>query len=99
MATKIRLWRGPCDGRVLTRDYASSTILVRYRKKHKRGSDAWYKDMQEGISYAHLDPKGEIILPDNMQAVYHKTGYQHPDGSIFYEWDGSKAKRYPSSIF
>ena len=101
---KIRLYRGPLDGKVMHTDRVSNQLIIHYTPKYKKGSDKWFEQQQGYARYMTTGPHNEVEIPRYMQTVYYRTRYQHPDGSVFYEWENSKNRKdkvnpltYPSS--
>jgi len=83
---KIRLYRGPLDGKVLKDSpyFGSSHIVMHYTPRYKRGSKKWYE--HRSAQWDNFNT-GIISPMDYRRVIYRRTNYMHPDGSIFYEWD------------
>src|SRR6266542_5997479 len=100
MTVRIRLWRGPLDGQVKTMSHPDSTIQINYLPRYKKGSKKWYEQRTQFNPYAMATPNDPFPIATSMSttALYIKTGYVHPDGSLFYEWSDSYYKRNKTSI-
>jgi len=82
---KIRLYRGPHDGKVIGGQSGAYHIMWTDKKKMSRKQrHEWlatrWQPVADGFSMAPMHPM--------VTAEYQRTKYQHPDGSIFYEWTG-----------
>jgi hypothetical protein len=85
---KVRLYRGPFDGKVVNWR-GGSTLVLNGTKRMTRE-----QRMKEIHKYSFTTGQG-FAYPDTMRvtAVYRQTPYIHPDGSVFYEWDKPRPKR------
>ena len=94
---RIRLWRGPCDGKVLKFDHnPGHTVQVTFKPRYKRGSDKWYEQMR-GYIHDPNEPLRPSLAMMYKTALYMRTGFYHPDGSIFYEYSVNPRYQSPGS--
>ena len=91
MGIKIRLYRGPFDGKVL-KDQPSNYHLMVVDKKRMSRKQQWEyrKRVADNWHFAGntLDGGSLFISAPYIQAEYARTRFEHPDGSVFYEWTG-----------
>ena len=81
---KIRLYRGPADGKVFHIDYPGNSVAITVPKKmsHKQ---RWEFVTNQPL-YSH-EPYPMI------KSYYVRTNFRHPDGSVFYEWEQPRRRR------
>lgn len=91
---KVRLYRGPFDGKVLYGQTGGYHILVTDKKKMSRKQLMDYRmRVMDNMTYIGTDPKNTsayYMAPAHpmVTAEYARTQFVHPDGSVFYEWTG-----------
>jgi len=84
---KIRLYRGPFDGKVIHMSGSLDSIVMMYRPKYKPGSKQWKKYWSEfGVYSNPTEPINEMSMM-SQTVRYQRTRHTHPDGAVFYEWD------------
>lgn len=88
MKLKVRLYRGPFDGKVLKNWSGGSTIVLNGIKKVSK--------KERYRQFMDRKPTDQIF-PDvfTVTGVYYATPFMHPDGSRFYEWDKPRKTRSP----
>ncbi len=87
---KIRLYRGPADGKVMEGNFGYH-ILVDGPKKMTREQQYQYRERMMNSAGFNTTNGGLLRMwPDRplIRAEYQRTQFRHPDGSIFYEWTG-----------
>lgn len=88
---KIRLYRGPFDGKVLNGNFAIHAIVTGDKKLTREQQYEWRAKMIDSNNFMSMTNGGKFnMLPSRPQvrAEYSQTRFQHPDGSVFYEWTG-----------
>jgi hypothetical protein len=88
---KIRLYRGPFDGKILNQTAGTSLYMAGPKKMSRKQKYEWaakqYKDSSQ--RWNHFAPAYPIV-----EAEYRLVhGCRHPDGSYFYEWTGKKREQ------
>lgn len=83
---KIRLYRGPFDGRVIKEGFHGNTTLITGMKKLSR--EKQFEFRQQKMDSQNYYMTGNLQPAPMVQAEYIKTQFIHPDGSVFYEWTG-----------
>lgn len=86
---KVRLYRGPFDGKVI-KDWQGGSHLVLNGMRKLTRKQRWerFKKLQEDWK------PDQNIFPDHISAVYVRTSFVHPDGSVFYEWERPRPPRH-----
>jgi hypothetical protein len=85
---KVRLYRGPFDGKVMNQPAGTSLYIAGPKKMSRKQKYEWMRDQQ---NYSYL---GQIRPYPMVEAEYRLVhGCRHPDGSYFYEWTGKKWER------
>jgi hypothetical protein len=79
---RARLYRGPFNGKVMEWDgrrelYVSGSKRMSRKQRYERFMKA--ATAEDGLIYS-----------THTSEMYVRTGYVHPDGSIFYEWSRPK---------
>lgn len=84
---KIRLYRGPHDGKVIEGYFGNSTIIDGPKKMTRKQR---YEFERDAINSHYWRDNTMTMAPQypQVRAEYVRTHFQHPDGSIFYEWTG-----------
>jgi len=99
---KIRLYRGPFDGKVLDhRDAGRNEIVLRGTKPMTRKQKyEFQRDLYASTAYnpyQPLDHQLPIVTARYRIVMMFANGVsvpcQHPDGSLFYEWDQPRRKK------
>jgi hypothetical protein len=80
---KIRLYRGPHDGKVLNGYFGNTEFIDGPRKMTREQKYEWRGYQIDNSMYG----SPELTWP-MIRAEYRRTNCQHPDGSVFYEWTG-----------
>lgn len=74
---KIRLYRGPFDGKVMEWDGGRDVMLAGPKKMTRK---------QRYAQFAKATTHDNLMFT-HVTARYVRTTFVHPDGSVFYEWD------------
>lgn len=88
---KIRLYRGPLDGKVLEGNYGYNEIILGLKKLTREQKYEWRAKLLNNYSYVGTVQGGgslSMTQAPMVQAEYQQTRLHHPDGSVFYEWTG-----------
>jgi len=87
---KVRLYRGPQDGKVLDLDPTETMVVTETLADELHMYD-W-----------NTDGTYPTVAPKTVRAHYRRTQHTHPDGSVYFEWtmpkgtkSGVKKKRKP----
>lgn len=74
---KVRLYRGPQDGKVYDIDPTQNVIVV---SAVADPSNLYQYGVDAGDTYP-------MVGLNTVQCFYKRTKHTHPDGSVFFEWD------------
>lgn len=77
---KVRLYRGPFDGKVIKDwDGRRELYVAGPKRMSKRERMKQWQNQQRG--------EWDLVNFNHMSALYIATNFVHPDGSVFYEWN------------
>lgn len=86
---KVRLYRGPFDGKVIKDWDGRRELYVAGPKKLSRK-----ERMKQWKQYNNAAPWNDTITMSHVSALYIATNFVHPDGSVFYEWNQPRPPRH-----